>query len=470
MYEETKSKIDWKGLFLKVIIVFLIVLIGFKGYSTLKGNNDKKITTKTETIAKSKTSSTFSSNLEKLKNAGESYFNNNKEKLPTVDGNTAMVTLNELINNGEIEKLSNEDGKNCDIESSYVTAIREGSKYKIKANLVCDNASSYSVIYMGENATKVSETTTSTKTDNKTVTTSTKTTTNNTTNSCGSACATPVVTVTTNTTVKEEAKKTTDTNKSNQGIVYTADSVTVSFDSNGGSKNYASQRVKIGKTAYNPGSTYKSGYTFIGWYYNGRLYDFSTPVVDNITLYAYYESDDTYYYSSSKNRNSSYHYYDDNTLTTEQRVHSIGWNTYGSQYITVSHTLRMPSILRNSKKIKYVRIKSIEFESPLNTLGYLNIFKNNHANTFMYTKNGWEYNWPSYWNDPDTLATINGYSVRFNYNNSFVSYDQVANYGYDVTWIANSVDKQCRSTFTVNGVSGLCNYGIIYNATWEYIY
>ena len=40
MYEETQSKIDWKGIFLKVIIAFLVVLIAIKGYSTLKGNSD----------------------------------------------------------------------------------------------------------------------------------------------------------------------------------------------------------------------------------------------------------------------------------------------------------------------------------------------------------------------------------------------------------------------------------------------
>ena len=50
MYEETQSKIDWKGIFLKVIIAFLVVLIAIKGYSTLKGNNNEKKTT-TETTA-----------------------------------------------------------------------------------------------------------------------------------------------------------------------------------------------------------------------------------------------------------------------------------------------------------------------------------------------------------------------------------------------------------------------------------
>ena len=42
MYEETKS-IDWKGVFLKVIIVFLIILIAVKGYTLLKGKKDNII-------------------------------------------------------------------------------------------------------------------------------------------------------------------------------------------------------------------------------------------------------------------------------------------------------------------------------------------------------------------------------------------------------------------------------------------
>ena len=78
MYEETQSKIEWKGIFLKVIIAFLVVLIAIKGYSTLKGNNnEKKTTTETTATAESKSSSTFTANIEKLRAAGEKYFTEN---------------------------------------------------------------------------------------------------------------------------------------------------------------------------------------------------------------------------------------------------------------------------------------------------------------------------------------------------------------------------------------------------------
>ena len=202
MYEETKSSIDWKGLFLKVIIAFLVILIGFKAYSVFKGD-DKKTTTTTETIAQSKNSSTFTANMEKLKDAGENYFTNNKEKLPTSNGSTSMVTLNELIKSGEIDELTDEDGKNCDGESSYVTAILEGEKTKIKANLVCGNASSYSLVYMGENDKDI-ESSSTPNNSNGSYSTSSSTRKTSSNSSCtSSSCGNPSVTVSTNTKVSQ---------------------------------------------------------------------------------------------------------------------------------------------------------------------------------------------------------------------------------------------------------------------------
>ena len=490
MYEDSNKAIDWKGLFLKVIIVFLILLIGFKSYSIL--NDNKNVTKTTETVAKAKNSSTFTKNMEKLKKSGEDYFTNNTDKLPTKEGNTSMITLNELISSGTIEKLSDEDGNNCDGESSYVTAIKEGEKVKIKANLVCGSASSYSLVYMGQNDTTTKQTKTTTSSDG---TSTSKTTTNTTvtkdnTKTCGNSCSTPTVNVKTDTKIKQEinintdkdTKKTKETTttkvrkEKEYNKVYTTDTVTVRFDSRDGDKTYANQKVRIGEKAYNPGSTSKYGYTFIGWYTSdGYEYNFNTPVNKNITLYAHYVEDyDTYnshstYTSRSSSRRIYSNYEPEYTQTTEQRVYTIGWNSYGSKYISINHTLRLPSVWRNSNKIKAVRIKYIEFESPLTTLGQLNVYKNNHSNTFFYQKNGWEYDFPSYWNDPNTLAKVNSNRISFNYNPDYISYYDALNYGVDVTWTANGVEKQCKQTFTVNDVSGLCNYGIIYKVTWEYI-
>lgn len=63
---------------------------------------------------------------------------------------------------------------------------------------------------------------------------------------------------------------------------------TVTFDSNGGSAVTA-QAVENGTTVIPPANPTKEGYVFVGWYSDNTLenvYDFSTAVTANITLYA----------------------------------------------------------------------------------------------------------------------------------------------------------------------------------------
>lgn len=488
MYEETKSSIDWKGIFLKVIIAFLIVLIAVKGYTTLKGDNKETDKTTTETIAESKSSSTFTANIEKLKNAGEEYYSKNTNKLPKEDGNTTMVTLNELIDGGVITALADEDGKNCDGESSYVTAIKEGEKTKIKANLVCGSASSYSLVYMGENDTETTkeENIANTTTYSNTSSTNTTNSSSKKTSTCSaSTCATPSVSVNTNvsqnvsinsgstskgnTSSNNNSKnnQTSNGNATNNSSNSTYTKVTyytVSFDSNGGSREYASQTVKKNNTAYNPGSTTKNGYTFIGWYLNGSKYDFSTPVTSNITLTAKFSYNGGYDYDNDYDYDYSYN----KTLKTGtyySYVYTMGWDTYGTDYVSIDHTLRLPEYLEE-KDIEKAKISDITFYKAINTTSLAQTYKSQHSDTFFYEKNGWE----SKVNTANSLATIKSNAVDFSYSSRYKTLDDALDYGYEVNWTANDVYKQCKTTFSVNGESNKCNYGIVYKVKWTYQY
>jgi uncharacterized repeat protein (TIGR02543 family) len=63
---------------------------------------------------------------------------------------------------------------------------------------------------------------------------------------------------------------------------------TAAFDSNGGSAA-ASQNIVSGTAAFRPINPIRTGYDFAGWYSDSGLsavYDFSSPVTGNITLYA----------------------------------------------------------------------------------------------------------------------------------------------------------------------------------------
>jgi uncharacterized repeat protein (TIGR02543 family) len=69
-------------------------------------------------------------------------------------------------------------------------------------------------------------------------------------------------------------------------LYYDLDTVTVKFDSNGGT-TVASRTVKYGDTATEPTSPVYSGYTFNGWFdKDGNLFDFNSPIADNTELTA----------------------------------------------------------------------------------------------------------------------------------------------------------------------------------------
>jgi len=64
-----------------------------------------------------------------------------------------------------------------------------------------------------------------------------------------------------------------------------AETVTVTFDTDGGSK-ISNQIIEKGKAAKKPSDPTKTGYKFKEWTLNGKAYDFKSEITENITLKA----------------------------------------------------------------------------------------------------------------------------------------------------------------------------------------
>lgn len=73
-------------------------------------------------------------------------------------------------------------------------------------------------------------------------------------------------------------------------LVPDSKSYTVSFQSNGGSA-VESQQIEEGRSASEPPVPSREGYRFIGWYFNGELYNFHLPITGDITLEAVWEEE-----------------------------------------------------------------------------------------------------------------------------------------------------------------------------------
>ena len=239
MYESKKEKFAWKGLVVKILII-LAVLILFLMIFPLGGKK------------KDNYSNGFKDNLTKLKDVGGSYFN--KDNLPSEVGDSIKVSLKDLINNKKIDTLK--VGKTtCNEDDSYIKIVKKSKGYELETTLICGDEKNTSYSYLGcidncEDST--TSTTTTTTTTKKTTTT---------------------------------AKKVTTTVKPTTTTTTTQAKFAVIFNRNMGSDVttvYVSKYSIVGK----PVDPVREGYVFAGWYLDGELYEFNTPVKSNIVLIA----------------------------------------------------------------------------------------------------------------------------------------------------------------------------------------
>lgn len=247
MYEETKIKFDWKGFLLKFAIIILVVILVIKLLPTKQKSH----------------SESFTSNLTKLKDVSINYFQN--KNLPEIENDTKVVTLSDLIVSGKISKLQDSKGKECDEENSYIEATKNGNEYEVEVYLKCGNEEETIYVYKTScDETKCSETTTTT-TKKVSTTKKANTNSNNTSNNQRPA-----------TTKKVEYITKVITKEKKYYVVFDTDKAA----------SIPTQTLKLGEKATRPQTPTKEGYTFLGWYYNNKEYDFNSPVTSNIILTA----------------------------------------------------------------------------------------------------------------------------------------------------------------------------------------
>lgn len=240
MYEENKSNINWFKIGLRIIIILLVLVLTIKLISLVVENR-----------ANVKQENLMTEKIKELETVGKEYL---KDSLPTNSGESITVTLQELIDKKLIEEIKNTNNEICNTKETFVKITRLDNEYQIKTNLVCENYSDYINSFEKIENKEIPVTTTTTA---KKVTTTKKTTTTK--------------------------KKTTTTTKVTT-TVPTKKTYVVSFNSNGGNI-IESQIIEENKLISKP-IPVREGYKFVGWYYYGQEFNFSTKVYQNYVLTA----------------------------------------------------------------------------------------------------------------------------------------------------------------------------------------
>lgn len=127
--------------FLLIVILLLLLVWIFPTNSTIQKllNSNKEET--------NEFSNYFQENINLLKDVAESYFT--LERLPKNEGDKVRITLGEMLEKKLLINLSDDKGKMCNIDNTYVEVTKKKTEYEMKIYLSCGDDEDYVIVYLG---------------------------------------------------------------------------------------------------------------------------------------------------------------------------------------------------------------------------------------------------------------------------------------------------------------------------------
>lgn len=142
MYDDNESKVNWKVILKKVLIV-VIIIIAILGIITLITKCSKNDDLDEETPIEVD----LTEGLNQLEEATLKYLT--KDNLPTTINASKTIRLKILINKDLTTDITDSAGNKCDTSNSYAEVTRLENNYAVKLSLTCGNNTDARVIYVG---------------------------------------------------------------------------------------------------------------------------------------------------------------------------------------------------------------------------------------------------------------------------------------------------------------------------------
>lgn len=137
MYTEEKRRGSLiKDFILKLIliIIFVLLLIWLVPWPNMDSLNPLK-------------DQIFNSNLQRMKEAGITYFTT--ERLPEEVGDKTTLTLQKMLDLKLLVPFTDKNGNSCDVTASYVSLEKQETEYLMKVNLKCGDEEDYILVHLG---------------------------------------------------------------------------------------------------------------------------------------------------------------------------------------------------------------------------------------------------------------------------------------------------------------------------------
>ena len=150
MYEEEKkgSGAFIKDLIIKLLYMLLFLFLFMWLYPAPKVDlSDVKVKVDKEEL-EPLFAGIFNDNITAMKDAARAYFT--VDRLPSTNGGTAKMTLQEMLNKKMLVPFVDSNGKTCDTSASYVEVTRNSTyDYNLKVYLSCSDKQDYIIETIG---------------------------------------------------------------------------------------------------------------------------------------------------------------------------------------------------------------------------------------------------------------------------------------------------------------------------------
>lgn len=142
MYEEEKKNSFIKDFIIKLLYMFLFLFLFMWLYPAPKVDLSDVEVKVDKTELQPLFAGVFNDNINAMKESAKSYYT--IDRLPKNNGQSAKMTLQEMLNKKIVAPFVDANGKSCNASSSYVQVTRvSATEYTMKVNLECSDKTDY---------------------------------------------------------------------------------------------------------------------------------------------------------------------------------------------------------------------------------------------------------------------------------------------------------------------------------------
>lgn len=138
MYNERRETFSIRDVVLQILFVALFVFILLWFFPT-KGELKKAVEPLYVSI--------FNENVQAMSEAAKSYFTTSR--LPKNVGDKVSLTLGDMLDKKLVLPFVDSQGKQCDLNNSFVEITKMDDEYNLKINLKCSDKEDYIIVHMG---------------------------------------------------------------------------------------------------------------------------------------------------------------------------------------------------------------------------------------------------------------------------------------------------------------------------------